>query len=102
MSTLPRYLGHELTEGDGEYGYATSKYTAECVFAAARWRGAKASVYRLPFITASSSSGSFRRDRGDFMHNFIAGCIEMGSFPSLSADLAAVLPVGTWLTQSLP
>ncbi|KAF1846935.1 nonribosomal peptide synthetase 7 [Cucurbitaria berberidis CBS 394.84] len=93
MSTLPKYMGIELIEGDGEYGYATSKYTAERMVAAARWRGAKASVYRLPFVTASTSSGCFRLERGDFMHNFISGCLEMGSFPSLDADLAAVLPV---------
>ncbi|KAF2755475.1 nonribosomal peptide synthetase 7 [Pseudovirgaria hyperparasitica] len=94
MSTLPVYMGLELVEGDGEYGYATSKYTAERMVAAARWRGANASVYRLPFVTASTESGCFRLDRGDFMHSFISGCLEMGFFPSLDgADLAAVLPV---------
>jgi amino acid adenylation domain-containing protein/thioester reductase-like protein len=93
MSTLPIYMGLELVEGEGEYGYATSKYMAERMVAAARWRGAKASVYRLPFVTASASSGCFRLERGDFMHSLISGCLEMGSFPSLDADLAAVLPV---------
>jgi amino acid adenylation domain-containing protein/thioester reductase-like protein len=93
MSTLPKYMGLELVEGEGEYGYATSKYMAERMVAAARWRGAKASVYRLPFVTASASSGCFRLERGDFMHSLISGCLEMGSFPSLDADLAAVLPV---------
>lgn len=93
MSTLPKYMGWDLTEKDQEYGYATSKYAAERMFAAARWRGARASVYRLPFVTASSSSGHFRADRGDFLHNLLAGCLELGAFPSLNADLAAVLPV---------
>ncbi|KAF2174514.1 hypothetical protein K469DRAFT_707926 [Zopfia rhizophila CBS 207.26] len=93
MSTLPKYMGYELTEGDGEYGYATSKYTAEQMVAAARWRGARASVYRLPFVTASSTTGHFRLDRGDFLHNFISGCLELGAFPSVDTDLAAVLPV---------
>lgn len=93
MSTLPKYMGWNLTEQDQEYGYATSKYAAERMLAAARWRGARASVYRLPFVSASSSSGHFRADRGDFLHNLLAGCLELGAFPSLNADLAAVLPV---------
>ncbi|KXG49399.1 Acyl transferase/acyl hydrolase/lysophospholipase [Penicillium griseofulvum] len=92
-ATLPKYMGYEVVEGDQEYGYATSKWIAERMLAAARWRGAKASVYRLPFVTASICSGYFRRDRGDFLHNLIVGSIEMGSFPSINADLSAVLPV---------
>lgn len=93
VSTLPLHRGHELTERDKEHGYATSKYAAERMVAAARWRGARASVYRLPFVAASSATGHFRQDRGDFLHNLIAGSLEMGAFPSLDADLSAVLPV---------
>ena len=94
MSTLPIYMGYNLTEADNEYGYAVSKYCAERMVAAARWRGAEASVYRLPFVTASSATGHFRRNNGDFLHNFIAGCLEVGSFPNLDgASLGAVLPV---------
>lgn len=93
VATLPRYLGYEVPKDDLEYGYATSKWMAEQMVAAARWRGAKASVYRLPFITASAATGHFRLDRGDFLHNLIVGSIEMGSFPSLDADLSIVLPV---------
>ncbi|KAF2469221.1 nonribosomal peptide synthetase 7 [Lindgomyces ingoldianus] len=93
MSTLPKYMGYEVTEEEPEYGYATSKYMAERMVAAARWRGAKASVYRLPFVTASSATGHFRLDRGDFLHNLIAGSLEMDAFPSLDADLSAVLPI---------
>jgi amino acid adenylation domain-containing protein/thioester reductase-like protein len=93
MSTIPKYMGYDIKEGDQEYGYATSKYMAERMVAAAHWRGAKASVYRLPFVTASSATGHFRLDRGDFLHNLIAGCLEMGVFPSLDADLSAVLPI---------
>lgn len=52
-----------------------------------------ASVYRMPFITASASNGSFRSDRGDFLHNLITGSIDMGSFPSINSNLAMVLPV---------
>ncbi|KAJ5356079.1 Acyl transferase/acyl hydrolase/lysophospholipase [Penicillium concentricum] len=69
------------------------KTIAEQMVAAARWRGAKASVYRLLFVTASTRSGHFRLDRGDFLHNLIVGGIEMGSFSSLNADLSAVLPI---------
>jgi thioester reductase-like protein len=93
MSTLPYYMGYNVTEEYQEYGYATSKYRAERMLAAARWRGARASVYRLPFVTASSETGHFRQDCGDFLHNFISGCRELGAFPELDADLSAVLPV---------
>ncbi|WP_378733236.1 amino acid adenylation domain-containing protein [Nocardia brasiliensis] len=93
FATLPKYLGYEVTEDDREYGYLTSKWMAERMVAAARWRGAKASVYRLPFVGASAGTGHFRLDRGDFLHNLIVGGIAMGSFPSLDADLSAVLPV---------
>ncbi|OTA96033.1 hypothetical protein M434DRAFT_377008 [Hypoxylon sp. CO27-5] len=93
VTTLPKHLGYEITESDPEYGYATSKFMAERMVSAARWRGATASVYRFPFITASAKTGHFRRDRGDFLHNLIAGSIQMGSFPSVDADLSAVLSV---------
>jgi polyketide synthase 12 len=93
FATLPKYLGYEVTEDDREYGYLTSKWMAEQMVAAARWRGARASVYRLPFVGASASTGHFRSDRGDFLHNLIVGGIAMGSFPSLSNDLRGVLPV---------
>ncbi|KAI0602189.1 hypothetical protein F4775DRAFT_227770 [Biscogniauxia sp. FL1348] len=93
ISTLPKHMGLDLTEGDQEYGYGTSKYIAERLVAAARWRGARAAVYRLPYVTASTATGNFRLDRGDFLHNLIVGCLEMGAFPSLNADMSAVLPV---------
>ncbi|MGW0495874.1 amino acid adenylation domain-containing protein [Streptomyces sp. NPDC003007] len=93
FATLPRYLGYPVTEDAPEYGYQTSKWQAEQMVAAARWRGAKASTYRLPYVGASTRTGQFRLDRGDFLHNLITGCLAMGSFPSLAADLTAVLPV---------
>ncbi|WP_432251155.1 amino acid adenylation domain-containing protein [Streptomyces sp. HNM1019] len=93
FATLPRYLGYPVTEDSPEYGYQTSKWQAEQMVAAARWRGAKASTYRLPYVSASTRTGRFRLDRGDFLHNLITGCLAMGSFPSLAADLTAVLPV---------
>jgi amino acid adenylation domain-containing protein/thioester reductase-like protein len=93
ISTLPVHTGLGLEEGDFEYGYGTSKYIAERLVAAARWRGARASAYRLPYVTASTATGHFRRDRGDFLHNLITGCLEMGVFPSVHADMSAVLPV---------
>jgi len=93
ISTLPKHMGIDLDEGDLEYGYGTSKYIAERMVAAARWRGAKAAVYRLPYVTASTTAGHFRQDRGDFLHNFITGCLELGAFPFVNADMSAVLPV---------
>jgi thioester reductase-like protein len=93
ISTLPKHMGIELKEGDLEYGYGTSKYIAEKMVTAARWRGATASIYRLPYVTASTATGHFRQDQGDFLHNLIKGCLEMGNFPLLDADLSAVLPV---------
>lgn len=93
ISTLPKHMGHELTEEDREYGYGTSKYMAERMLAAARWRGARASAYRLPFVSASATTGHFRLDRGDFLHNLISGSLEMGAFPALNGDLSVVLPI---------
>lgn len=93
VSTLPLHIGLQVSKYEREHGYATSKYMSERLVAAARWRGASASSYRLPFVTASTLTGHFRRDRGDFLHNWMAGSIELGAFPSLEADLAAVLPV---------
>jgi len=93
ISTLPKHMGFDLKDEDLEYGYGTSKYIAERMVAAARWRGAKAAIYRLPYVTASTTTGHFRQDRGDFLHNFITGCLEMGAFPSVHADMSAVLPV---------
>ncbi|KAK3300634.1 polyketide synthase [Chaetomium fimeti] len=93
VSTLPKHMGLDVGEDDVEYGYATSKYAAERLVAAARWRGARASVYRLPYVTASAATGHFRHHRGDFLHNLVVGGLEMGAFPALDADLSAVLPV---------
>ncbi|MFD8806077.1 amino acid adenylation domain-containing protein [Streptomyces sp. NPDC059597] len=93
FATLPRHLGYHVAEEAPEYGYQTSKWQAELMVSAARRRGAKASTYRLPYVGASTSTGRFRLDRGDFLHNLVSGCLAMGSFPSLAADLTAVLPV---------
>jgi len=100
IATVPKYLGYNVSKDQFEYGYATSKFLAEQMVAAARWRGANASIYRLPFVIASSATGHFRLDRGDFLHNFIAGCVEIGSFPSLDTDLSIILPVD-YLSQTV-
>ncbi|VUC26092.1 unnamed protein product [Clonostachys rosea] len=92
IATLPMHLGWDVSEDQYEHSYATSKMMAERMVSAARWRGASASVYRMPFVFASST-GHFRLDRGDFLHNLIAGSIQMGSFPIVNADLSTVLPV---------
>ncbi len=93
FATLPRYFGYESSPDSFGYGYTTSKWMSEQMVAAARWRGARASIYRLPFATASSSTGHFRLDRGDFLHNLIAGSMQIGCFPSLDFDLRCVLPI---------
>ncbi|KAL6720320.1 hypothetical protein ACLMJK_002241 [Lecanora helva] len=93
ISTLPIHVGYGLREHSKEYGYGTSKYLAEKMIVAARFRGAIASSYRLPFVAASASNGHFRLDRGDFLNNLITGSLDLGAFPSIDADLSAVLPV---------
>ena len=93
ISTLPKHMGLKLSEGDQEYGYGTSKYIAEKLVAAARWRGARANIYRLPFVTASSATGHFRSNNGDFLHNLISGGLAIKAFPSVDADMSRVLPV---------
>ncbi|KAK4459694.1 hypothetical protein QBC42DRAFT_311162 [Cladorrhinum samala] len=95
ISTLPFHAGRPSSDSDPEHGYGTSKYLAERLVSSARWRGADATVYRLPYVTASTRTGAFRQDRGDFLHNLVVGGLQMGSFPliSASADMAIVLPV---------
>ncbi|KAK7429151.1 hypothetical protein QQZ08_004366 [Neonectria magnoliae] len=93
ISTLPIHAGYGLTEHDGEYGYGTSKYLAERMVAAARFRGAKTFSYRLPFVAASATNGHFRLDQGDFLNNLITGSLDLGAFPLIDADLSTVLPV---------
>src|SRR5262249_38344792 len=72
FATLPRYFGYQSSPKSFGYGYTTTKWMGEQMVAAARWRGARASSYRLPFATASASTGHFRLDRGDFLHNFVS------------------------------
>ncbi|KXJ93604.1 polyketide synthase [Microdochium bolleyi] len=96
IAVLPRYMGLDVGPDQTEYGYSTSKYIAEQMVSSARWRGAKASIYRLPYVSAAASTGHFRLDRGDFLHNIVAGSIADlgGRFPRLGrASLDLVLPV---------
>lgn len=93
VSTLPIHVGYGLTEHDSEYGYGTSKYIAEKMIVAARFRGAKASSYRFPYVAASTTNGHFRLDRGDFLNNLIIGSLDLGAFPSINANISTVLPV---------
>jgi len=92
-ATLPKHLGYAIPEDHIDYGYLTSKWMGEQLVAAAQWRGALASVYRLPFIGACAVTGKFRLDQGDFLHNLIAGCIDMGSFPELNGELRGLISV---------
>jgi len=99
ISTLPFHAGNPpFKDTDPEHGYGTSKYLAERLVACARWRGAHATVYRLPYVTASTATGAFRSDKGDFLHNLISGgLLELGCFPVISSknggDMGIVLPV---------
>ncbi|ETS81349.1 hypothetical protein PFICI_06351 [Pestalotiopsis fici W106-1] len=99
IAVIPRYMGYSVSKSATEYGYSTSKWMAEQMVKAARWRGAKASIYRLPYVSAAST-GHFRLDRGDFLHNLVVGCVEMGKFPSIATDLSLVLPVD-YLAESI-
>ncbi len=92
-ATLPKHLGYHVAEDYFDYGYLTTKFMAENLVSAAQWRGAKAAVYRLPFIGASVETGRFRADKGDFLHNLISGCVELGQFPDLGGDLRGIQPV---------
>ena len=92
-ATLPYHLGYDIPEDTLTDGYARSKWTAERMVMAARCRGAQAFIYRLPFITASATSGHFPLNNRDFLHHLIRGSLEMGRFPSLNADLSLVFPV---------
>jgi hypothetical protein len=60
---------------------------------AARFQGAGAFSYRLPFVAVSSTNGQFRHDQGHFLNQPITGSLDIKAFPSLDADLSAVLPV---------
>src|SRR3569833_1863687 len=91
ISTLPKHMGLDLKEEDLEFGYGTSKFVAERFVAAACWCGANAFIYRLPYVTASTTSGHFRHDRGDFLHNLIAGSLVLGVFFLLVLVLLVVL-----------
>ncbi|OGM45074.1 hypothetical protein ABOM_006616 [Aspergillus bombycis] len=91
MRPLQDYIGPNITSAHEVLRLASRGHVR--MVAAARWRGAKASVYRVPFVTASAATGHFRLDRGDFLHNLIVGSLEMGAFPSLNANLSVVQPV---------
>lgn len=97
ISTLSFHAGVPPTkESDPEHGYGTSKYLAERLVCSARWRGADATIYRLPYATASTATGAFRSDKGDFLHNLIGGgLLELNCFPTIlgDADMGIVLPV---------
>ncbi|RDA82882.1 hypothetical protein CP532_0390 [Ophiocordyceps camponoti-leonardi (nom. inval.)] len=93
VATLPLHRGLALGEDTAEYGYGTSKFISERLVEAARWRGARASIYRLPLITASTASGHFRLRTGDFLHGLLAGSVEIGAFPLLDTRMEHILPV---------
>lgn len=93
VSTVARHMGYEDMDDAAYANYVTSKLMAERLLHTARWRGCQVSIYRVPYATASMSSGHFRLSRSDFLHNLIAGSIELGCFPAIAGDLSNVLPI---------
>lgn len=68
--------------GSGVYlGYSQSKWVAEKLVLQARDRGLPVCIYRAPFISGHSQTGSWYTD--DFVCRMIKGCLEMGAFPDL-------------------
>jgi thioester reductase-like protein len=68
-------------------GYAETKSVAEALVRSASERGLACSIYRLPLLSASGSTG--RANPDDLLSRFIRGCVEMRSAPDLDIDLDA-------------
>ncbi|OAR01528.1 hypothetical protein LLEC1_01510 [Akanthomyces lecanii] len=83
----------QIDRKDGQDGYRTSKWMAERMVAEARARGAKASIFRLPSMFASSETGHFKAGPENLLHCLIAGSLLMDKFPALDGDLSAWMPV---------
>ncbi|KAL3475860.1 acetyl-CoA synthetase-like protein [Aspergillus californicus] len=64
-----------------DLGYAQSQYTAEGMVRRMRGRGLPIAIFRPGFIIGHSQTGASNPD--DFMSRFIAGGIQMGTWPKL-------------------
>ncbi|KAJ6439257.1 hypothetical protein O9K51_07142 [Purpureocillium lavendulum] len=92
-ASAPEHFDPDTDQDDRQQSCATSKAIVERMVAEARLRGAKASVYRLPLIFASSDTGIYEPGIKDVLHCLIIGSLETGRYPSLDADVSSVMPV---------
>ncbi|UNI19584.1 Type I Modular PKS [Purpureocillium takamizusanense] len=92
-ATPSKHLDLDTCPDERQQSHVTSKSMAEHMVAEARLRGANASIYRLPLIFASSDTGIYEPGIEDVLHCLIVGSLETGRYPSLDADLSAVMPV---------
>ncbi|KAJ2979129.1 hypothetical protein NQ176_g3436 [Zarea fungicola] len=90
---------HNVVQDDQHGYYHNAKCMTERMVSAARSRGAKTSIFRLPLIFASSETGHFNSEP-DFLHLLIVGSLLMGKFPSLDGDLSAWMPID-YLCQAI-
>jgi thioester reductase-like protein len=91
------YLGKTVSESDPlthssgmKLSYSQSKWVAEKLAAIARLRGIPVSIYRPPFISGHSQTGTWYTD--DIICRMIKGCIQLGSMTSLT-DILDLSPV---------
>ncbi|KXG52110.1 Male sterility, NAD-binding [Penicillium griseofulvum] len=64
-----------------DLGYAQSQWTAEAMVRRMRDRGLPITIYRPGFIVGDSKTGTNNPD--DFFSRFLAGCIQLGTFPRI-------------------
>ncbi|MEG4533980.1 thioester reductase domain-containing protein [Microcoleus sp. D2_18a_D3] len=70
------------THSQGIYlGYSQSKWVAERLVLEASDRGLPVCIYRAPFISGDSHTGSWFTD--DFICRLFKGCLQMGTIPDL-------------------
>ncbi len=72
-------------------GYFQSKWVAEQLLAQARARGVPITIYRPGVIVGESRHGRWD-NHDDFLCRLIKGCIQLGCWPAVNADLP-VAPV---------
>jgi thioester reductase-like protein len=100
----PAYGGKVVTESDQlthsegmKLAYSQSKWVAEKLVMIARDRGIPVSIYRPPFISGHSQTGTWYKD--DVICRTIKGCIQMGSMTDIT-DTLDLAPVD-YLSQSI-
>ncbi|KAJ5421337.1 Male sterility NAD-binding [Penicillium cf. griseofulvum] len=71
-----------------DLGYSQSQWTAESSVRRMRDRGLPITIYRRGFIVGDSNTGTNNPD--DFFTRFLAGCIQLGTFPRIEQRLEYV------------